>query len=290
MNRCQRQIAALLLVGLALFLPVVRIGAASAAANLERLIYLPLVNGGYDPAFTAYIPAGEFQMGCDPAHTGGYGVPADAPLHNVFLDAYTIDKFEVTNADYLKCELASACPPPAANSSRLRLAYYNNLVYKDYPVLNVSWEAAASYCTWVGKQLPSEAQWEKAARGSSDTRAYPWGDQEPDCTLANTYNEHEVSDCKGDTTQVGSYPLGVSPYGALDMAGNVWEWVNDWYQADYYSLSPYANPLGPVSGTSKGLRGGSLVELWPYLRVLTRSMAAPLAYDVNIGFRCAGSP
>ncbi len=242
---------------LALLWPFAVASAPASPSNAELPIYLPLVNGGYDPSSTVLIPAGEFQMGCDPAHNGGYSCSFDAPLHPVYLDAYTIDKYEVTNAEYVKCELAGVCPPPAAISSSTRPAYYTDPAYKNYPLINVSWYAANTYCTWIGKYLPTEAQWEKAARGSPGTRAFPWGDQPPDCTRVNGIYDPGLIYCVGDTSQVGSYPLGASPYGVLDMAGNVWEWVNDWHQSDYYSLSPYANPPGPASGDSKVIRGGS---------------------------------
>ena len=219
-----------------------------------------------------YVPAGSFIM-------GGNGWSE----HEVNLDGYWIDKYEVTNSQYAQCVAAGDCAAPGYRKSSIRGSYYGNSEYDDYPVIYVSWYDARDYCQWAGGELPTEAQWEKAARGT-DGRRYPWGNEPPNSTLSN-YDRNV-----GDTKAVGSYPKGVSPYGAMDMAGNVYEWVNDWYSASYYSVSPVNNPPGPTTGTYKVFRGGSWQSFVDSLHSASRSYQNPGYRFESFGFRCAISP
>jgi formylglycine-generating enzyme required for sulfatase activity len=238
------------------------------------------------------IPAGTFQRGCDPDHAYADVCRDNLPLYTVDLDTFRIDRTEVTNAQYAHCVAAGGCTPPSGYSSVTRAPYYDNPLSADYPVIQVNWHQASAYCAWAGKRLPTAAEWEKAARGASDTRPFPWGDAEPSCLLAN------FRDCVGDTSAVGSYPAGASPYGVLDLIGNVGEWVNDWYRADYDRRWFIHNPLGAAVGTAKVTMGGGWAtysgELLDGESARASSLFAtdkdiPFFSYSNIGFRCAAS-
>lgn len=243
-----------------------------------------------DGAEMVYVPAGEFTMGSDDGDSN------EKPVHTVSLDTYWIDKYEVTNALYKKCVGKGNCARPAETKSYTRNSYYSNSQYDIYPVIYVSWNDARDYCAWAGKRLPTEAEWEKAARGA-DGQIYPWGD-EWDVRTTRRLNFSDknnptgpsdtfANDGYGDTAPVGSYQNGASPYGALDMAGNVWEWVNDLYDSAYYSTSPRENPQGPSSGQSRVLRGGSFDYLPSSARAAYRGFNAPDYRSSSLGFRCA---
>ncbi len=254
------------------------------------------------------VPAGEFKMGCDRQNPGSRGCSyKDTPLHAVYLDSFAVDKYEVTNRQYRECVNAGKCSAPRKFRSSFHPDYFTNPDYDYYPVLYVSWWDGGNYCAWKDKRLPTEAEWEKAARGAIDTRAWPWGDEFSDCSRLNNTNDSNDDHwivCVGDTTQVGSYPRGASPYGAMDMSGNAFEWVADLYNEYYYHVSPYENPTGP-SGDKKvkthpafTLRGGSYRARWSYPRVFHRHFGhhgdgvgddSPYFRNNQVGFRCARS-
>ena len=237
------------------------------------------------PGERVLIPAGSFQMGCHADHNIGQPCETDElPLHTVNLSAYLIDQTEVTNLQYALCVADGACTPPTSYSSNTRTSYYDNPEYTDYPVIFVGWDQAQNYCTWAGGSLPTEAQWEQAARGSSEIRTFPWGDVPAECSLLNFNN------CVGDTTAVGSYPAGASPYGLWDMAGNVYEWVSDWYSGTYYSESPVDNPTGPATGSLKIMRGGGYGSTAYFQRTAERGFGTVDYAHRAIGFRCAYLP
>jgi formylglycine-generating enzyme required for sulfatase activity len=222
-----------------------------------------------------YIPEGKFLMGSEQRKT--------------YLNAYWIDRTEVTNAMFAQCVLAGVCNSPKSKD-------YGVSLYGNYPVIWVSWYQAETYCQWARRRLPTEAEWEKAARGV-DGRIYPWGN---DPIVGNQLNfcdknckyewrRSSIDDGYSELAPVGSYPAGASPYGALDMGGNVLEWVADWFQKIIPSNAPIRNPLGPPSGTKRALRGGSFNNTEFFVRVFARSGNEPNLTYGNVGFRCAKS-
>ncbi len=229
-----------------------------------------------------YVPEGEFTMGT------GEGVGAESPAHKVYLDAFWIDRTEVTNAMYAKCVAAGICKPPSQTSSATHTRYYGDFNYDNYPVIYVSWTDADAYCQWARARLPTDAEWEKAARGA-DERIYPWGNtiEQAPCSLANYWQGIGYGFCVGDAAAVGSYPSGASPYGALDMAGNVYEWVADWFSKTYYSYSPQRNPSGPNTGDYRSIRGGGWQD--GTISVTYRNWRDPNGGINYLGFRCAVS-
>lgn len=228
-----------------------------------------------DRSVLIYIPAGEFTMGSE---EGGSG---EKPVHKVYLDGYYISKYEVTNKQYKKfCDETGRSYPSDPGFSGMS-SYFTS--YPDYPVVNVSWNDAKAYCAWAGLRLPTEAEWEKAARGT-DSRKYPWGNEDPGtskCNMSGTEDGYKY------TSPIGSYKGGRSPFGCYDMAGNVWEWCNDWSGNNYYRDSEYRNPKGPSSGSYKLCRGGSWYFVAYSVRSAYRAGDKPSRIDNICGFRPA---
>jgi eukaryotic-like serine/threonine-protein kinase len=238
-----------------------------------------------DGMVQVYVPAGDFLMGSDKSRDK-LAYDNEMPQHTVSLDAYWIDRTEVTNAMYAGCVAARSCSPPRSFSSLRKSSYYGNGQFSNYPVLFVLWSQAQEYCTWAGRRLPSEAEWEKAARGT-DGRLYAWG-AGISCSKANVWIGSDGCGVS-DAAAVGSYPSAASPYGALDMTGNVWEWVADWY-ARYSPKWPTANPTGPAGGTNHVLRGGAYNVNEQVARVADRESNLPDYASNVVGFRCAATP
>jgi len=221
-----------------------------------------------------YVPAGEFNMGAP-----GGGDCFRTPIHTVVLDGFWLDRTEVTNGQYELCVAAGACEP----SRYADIEMYNG---ERQPVVAVTWYDAEAYCTWAGGLLPTEAQWEYAARGP-ENRTYPWGEEEPTCDMAN------YLECVGTTAEVGSYPAGESWCGALDLTGNVYEWVMDWHHE--YPADKVVNPVGsrepePGYDYRKMMRSHSWTDVKDNLISAQRMRFVPTDYADTVGIRCAAHP
>jgi len=237
------------------------------------------------------VPGGTFPMGSDAA-------AAEQPVHNVTLPAFYIDTTEVTNASWAACVAAGACHLPGSTDDYVHKPYYGVDTFNDYPVIFVSWYNADAYCHWRGARLPTEAEWEMAARwnaGASSVSVYPWGNDwnpananacDASCLLG-TFKDTTFNDNQPEMSPVNAFPADVSPSGAIGMAGNVAEWVSDWYSATYYSVSPADSPVGPTSGIEKVVRGGSWSQDKNWARSSARSHFGPLTQAAGVGFRCA---
>jgi formylglycine-generating enzyme required for sulfatase activity len=218
------------------------------------------------------VSAGPFPMGREGAN------PDEQPIHRVLLNAFFIDAYEVTVAEYAKFLENEEPDPP------LLWKEAQQDENRQKPVLGVDWYDAAAYCRWAGKRLPTEAEWEKAARGT-DSRMYPWGNEPPTSVHGNFGNES----AKGYTAaaKVGSFEKGKSPYGIFDLAGNVWEWVADRYDEHYYQHSPQHNPQGPATGPLRVLRGGAWNSALTIIASANRNANVPSDRRSDVGFRCA---
>lgn len=273
-----------------------------------RYVVGDTVTSRKDGAVLVYVPAGKFMMGgkiedaldecgkfrseCTPSD-----FEDEQPAHEVDLSAFWLDQTEVTNAMYEKCVDAGICEIAdfLENKSYTHPNYFGNPEYANYPFLNGNWKYAKTYCEWAGRRLPTEAEWEKAARGPNAT-IYPWGNEfdgaalnfcDGNCPVDTADTNYD--DGYGDVSPVGSYPQGKSFYGALDMAGNVREWVSDWYDPAYYSISPLKDPTGPETGTFRVMRGGSWVNWGDEARTTRRYADVAGQHYTSVGFRCAVS-
>lgn len=252
-------------------------------------------NGDDPPEGMELVPEGTYTRGCNldlddecnDEDALGNAYDHENPPHDVELSAFYIDRTEVTEAEYEDCVDAGACDEPYHQFAPTD----DDGNGADYPVVNVTSEQAITYCEWADKRLPTEAEWEKAARGT-DQRIFPWGNDEPDCTKAN-YDE-----CDGEIMEVGQHPDGASPYELQDMAGNVRNWTADWFDPDYYDEDTDVDPQGPDSGDTRAVRGGSFAWGASFMRTSARytldeppsggpAPESPFEYD--LGFRCAQS-
>ena len=260
------------------------------AENYQVMIFASDGILGEDGAEMLVIPDGEFLMGSAP----GKGNLKEYPQHTVFLDAFYVDKYEVTNKQYYQFWLADGGDSSSHRPINYRTSYYvvkwPDIVKTkpDNPVVGITWFDAQAYAEWAGKRLPTEAEWEKAARGK-DARIWPWGNQfdldiDSVTIHANTWDGNDGYDNK--PSPVTKYPTGVSPFGVYNMAGNVWEWCADWFDSNFYAHSPKENPTGPETGTRRVIRGGSWYNSDQLARCAFRMANSPDDRWYSLGFRC----
>jgi formylglycine-generating enzyme required for sulfatase activity len=257
---------------------------------------------GLDRAAQVFVPAGNFIMGSDEKDAkktlaDGRAFP-EVPVNTLYLDDYWIDKFEVTTGQYKLCVDAGVCKAPHRNDSGTRPFYFGNSDYSNYPVIWINWSMSLAFCEWAGRRLPTEAEWEKAARGT-DARRFPWGNDPLDGSEANfcdincrlTIANRGYNDGYADTSPVGSYPRGASPYGALDMAGNVWEWTGTLVRPYPYDPSDGREVLGenPNVQGERVWRGGAWSNGYWWMRAALRYRSKDWYWNWNLGFRCAAS-
>lgn len=226
---------------------------------------------GQDGAPMVWVPAGAFTMGSE------QGDDDEQPIHRVVLDSFYLDTFEVTNGRFAKFVTAIQSEPPWGFADQ-----ETPVVHAEQPVRWVNWMEALGYCLWAGKRLPTEAEWEKAARGT-EGRVYPWGNDPP--TAAHAV--FGLTEGAETVAPIGNRNLGQSPYGVHDLAGNLYEWVTDWYDEEFYTRPPTRNPRGPGEGTAKVQRGGSYINSPYRLRAAFRTKGDPTEHDPHVGFRCA---
>lgn len=244
--------------------------------------HLPIRISGKDGAPMVLVSEGTFIMGSQKRFPDFWSddTTDERPQRRIFLHSFYIDQFEVTVSQYVRFLHETTVEDPRY-WSQVDLSAHGN-----YPVVGINWMEADAYCRWFDKRLPTEAEWEKAARGM-DGRRYPWGNDQPTMKLAN-FGQSKSEEVYNDRLKpVGSFEAGRSPYGIHDMAGNVWEWVDDWYDPSYYERSPIENPRGPVMGREKVRRGGSWIVPPDSLKAAHRSAVPPTDRHGGLGFRCA---
>ncbi len=281
---------------------------AAACSEIENEEFNSDRYGDVEASLLLSVAAGDFTMGSDYSDlidlidgTVDEGFADEQPERSVYVSSFEIEQTEVTNAQYRACVGAGACVDPKEININGSADYYTRADYDNYPMVNVTWQMAADYCAWRGRRLPTEAEWEKAARGAADDRIFPWGWLEPNCEMANLSVQAAVENEEGDydivetchqfPVLVSYYAASASPFGLLNVTGNVAEWVADYYAADYYDRDVWPDnandPTGPEEGTERVIRGGGYTSGAIFGRVSYRDHHTPDFYDEATGFRCA---